>query len=200
MEDMDVTPQHQRFLREAAAENELETTARINKLAFYEQATSPHLHTSLHISPCLPCLPISRINKLAFYEQGMRQKPSPTPNSNPSPSPSPSCSPSPKQAMQQQQLERQTLQSEMAATQLGISKVERDAQQGRAEAAGAVSGRRKERLAGRLRGVAQGQPDGGAHAHAHAHHRLAAQGAQAAPGGGGGMQDKESQMDADSFS
>ena len=50
MEDMDVTPQHQRFLREAAAENELETTARINKLAFYEQATSPHLPTSPHIS------------------------------------------------------------------------------------------------------------------------------------------------------
>ena len=53
MEDMDVTPQHQRFLREAAAENELETTARINKLAFYEQAASPHLPTSPHISPCL---------------------------------------------------------------------------------------------------------------------------------------------------
>jgi len=57
MEDMDVTPQHQRFLREAAAENELETTARINKLAFYEQATSPHLPTSYHISPCLPIPP-----------------------------------------------------------------------------------------------------------------------------------------------
>ena len=43
--------------------------------------------------------------------------------------------------MQQQQLERQTLQSEMAATQLGIAKVERGAQQGRADAAAGVSGR-----------------------------------------------------------
>ena len=62
MEDMDETPQHQRFLREAAAEIELETIARINKLAFYEQAIShlsPHLPISPHISPYLPYLPIS---------------------------------------------------------------------------------------------------------------------------------------------
>ena len=60
MEDMDETPQHQRFLREAAAEIELETIARINKLAFYEQAIShlsPHLPTSPHISPYLPISP-----------------------------------------------------------------------------------------------------------------------------------------------
>jgi hypothetical protein len=60
MEDMDETPQHQRFLREAAAEIELETIARINKLAFYEQAIShlsPHLPISPHISPYLPISP-----------------------------------------------------------------------------------------------------------------------------------------------
>jgi hypothetical protein len=139
MEDMDVTPAHLRFLREAEAEVELETTARVNKLAFYEQA------------------------------------------------------------MQQQQLERQTLQSEMQATQLGIGKVERGAQQGRADAAAGVTVRKRERLARDVCAVSlkANQMEALTHTLMHVIGSLR-KGRKRHLEAASGMHDKESQMDADS--
>jgi hypothetical protein len=101
--------------------------------------------------------------------------------------------------MQQQQLERQTLQSEMAATQLGIAKVERGAQQGRADAAAGVSGRRKEWLARDVCAVALKANQMEALTHTLMHiigslRKARKRHLEAAAG----VQDKESQMDADS--
>ena len=139
MEDMDVTPSHLRFLREQEAEAELEATARINKLAFYEQA------------------------------------------------------------MQQQQLERQTLHSETQATQLGIGKVERGAQQGRADAAAGVTVRRRERLARDVCAVAlkANQMEALTHTLMHVIGSLR-KGRKRHLEAATGMHDKETQMDADS--